>query len=740
VFYTLADVKKAVADQLARRNLAAVLIQLNDTYLIEAREQGSGIPGMPRLARFIAEIRKLVNGSLRSDRTLVLHAGDYLGPSLMSCSFHGLQMVDLLAHCNVRFAAIGNHEFDFGRKGLRESLSTATFQTISANLSPPTGDSTCRVEPLAFWPRTRPFLAITGLAGKQTQGKALENGWTVEDPKATIERIIQRVTPDPAIRGLVILTHMDRDEDLDLCRFLQSCWPPRGAVHIIAGHDHDIHWAEPRVGRVFLSKSLSNAKSVTVILIPRDFLASLGWPPPAIEPRLTAAEVAWRERVEERPFQARADYERKFPPPKVKGRCRTIHQVIRAYRSVVPIGVRREFRLSFERRLRQIYSTYFEGSSEESIRDGLLGHEVVEYGEMSARSDVAEAFYGVSGKELFEHVEPDPAAERRVRYWRHELQKVRPMPDDIVVSELGCPQRGSGATLDVTDDNLRTRSTDFGNFAADALKQGAQSDIALINAGSFRFDGEIPCTVMLSHLYDVFLYDGPFTKDEIVSLYDHAMNRGGHGAFLQVSESDVTVRKRSEKRLNVALIKHMITDPEDGFLGLLAGLRRVSESTLCRQIADASRYPGGSLIQMIQQGCQGGSVTYSDELRIVAHQSESEGDAVADLVTRWKTLTQHYDELCGRVNVFGVLRLDILMHAPSVIVKSTEPFDRALDQKLFEIHVGMLDFVRSLAPDKLERLKDQLVGERLPPEEREVFVKYLDAVYEHLHPTQGVFF
>jgi 2',3'-cyclic-nucleotide 2'-phosphodiesterase (5'-nucleotidase family) len=40
----------------------------------------------------------------------------------------------------------------------------------------------------------------------------------------------------------------------------------------------------------------------------------------------------------------------------------------------------------------------------------------------------------------------------------------------------------------VTDDNLRTRSTDFGNFAADALKRGAQADIALINAGSFRFD------------------------------------------------------------------------------------------------------------------------------------------------------------------------------------------------------------------------------------------------------------
>jgi 5'-nucleotidase / UDP-sugar diphosphatase len=143
--------------------------------------------GCREWARFIAEIREFVDASLGCDRTLVLHAGDYLSPSLMSSVFHGEQMLDLLMHCDVRFATIGNHEFDVGAERLRDRLAAASFCTVAANLKPPAGYVTGSVQPLTFWPRRRPFLAITGLAGKQTRDKAADNGWTVCDPKQCIK-------------------------------------------------------------------------------------------------------------------------------------------------------------------------------------------------------------------------------------------------------------------------------------------------------------------------------------------------------------------------------------------------------------------------------------------------------------------------------------------------------------------------------------------------------------------------
>jgi 2',3'-cyclic-nucleotide 2'-phosphodiesterase (5'-nucleotidase family) len=78
---------------------------------------------LTRIASFVREVRQQVADGLTSDRTLVLHAGDFLSPSGMSMAFKGKRMVDLLLHhCQIDFAAIGNREFDFGAEVLGNGL------------------------------------------------------------------------------------------------------------------------------------------------------------------------------------------------------------------------------------------------------------------------------------------------------------------------------------------------------------------------------------------------------------------------------------------------------------------------------------------------------------------------------------------------------------------------------------------------------------------------------------------
>jgi 2',3'-cyclic-nucleotide 2'-phosphodiesterase (5'-nucleotidase family) len=747
---SLADTRQALESQIAAKNLAAVIIQLNDTYLIDAREDGAGIPGLPRVARFVADIRELVNGSLGRDRTLVLHAGDYLSPSLMSCVFHGSQMLDLLAHCDVRFATIGNHEFDVGTDRLGNCLATASFQTIVANLRPPASYTTRSVQPLTLWPRPRPFLAITGLAGEQTRGKALDKGWSVDDPKQCIKSIIERVTVDPAIRALVILTHMGRDEDLELQEFVGKHWPGRGAVYMIAGHDHDIHWAEPQVGRVFVSKSLSNAKSITVIPILRDLLGSLGWPPPELEPPLTSSETAWADEVESQIVQARTGRQRKLllaGRPDVEGRCCTISDVVRAYRSAVSGAVRREFRKGFERRLRSVYRRFFAMSAEYSVMEGSLAHGVAELAEMHTRNEVAEAFYAVPGKELIAHVTPDSVAENRVRHWQQELQKERPVRGNAILVDFAGPSGGGGTSLDATDDNLRRRSTDFGNFCADAFRRGSNADIGLINSGSFRFDDEIPHTIRLKHLHDVFLYDRPtaavvvqLSTEEVIAFYEHAIARGGHGAFLQVSESLDDVRNRPTGMLDVALIKHMLKDREDEFRRTLATLRGVSEDTISDKVAEKP-VKVGSIIGWIKDGCRSNAIRYSNERRISAGQTRSDRDLSTE---HWKLLMTEYDALCERATLSPFERFERLTELPSVTLSSTRPFDRELDRQICDAHVRMINFICSLrvpgdrasVRSAVAPLIQHLDRERIPPEVRSHFVRYLENIVECLEPSR----
>ena len=64
----------------------------------------------------------------------VLFAGDLLSPSSDSQLTHGLHMVQGLNTLGIKVASLGNHEFDFGEKGLEEALKTSQFPWISANV------------------------------------------------------------------------------------------------------------------------------------------------------------------------------------------------------------------------------------------------------------------------------------------------------------------------------------------------------------------------------------------------------------------------------------------------------------------------------------------------------------------------------------------------------------------------------------------------------------------------------
>jgi 2',3'-cyclic-nucleotide 2'-phosphodiesterase (5'-nucleotidase family) len=85
-----------------------VIIQLNDTYRVDALENGK-VGGLGRIATLIKETQA------QGKQVLLVHAGDFIAPSLESKVFHGKQMIDALNYLN-RLAPLyvvpGNHEFD----------------------------------------------------------------------------------------------------------------------------------------------------------------------------------------------------------------------------------------------------------------------------------------------------------------------------------------------------------------------------------------------------------------------------------------------------------------------------------------------------------------------------------------------------------------------------------------------------------------------------------------------------
>ena len=68
------------------------------------------------------------------DMTLVICAGDFLAPSLLSSLDQGAAMVDCLNACGVTHVCLGNHETDVSLQALRDRMQQSRFAWINTNM------------------------------------------------------------------------------------------------------------------------------------------------------------------------------------------------------------------------------------------------------------------------------------------------------------------------------------------------------------------------------------------------------------------------------------------------------------------------------------------------------------------------------------------------------------------------------------------------------------------------------
>lgn len=117
---------------------AATFVQINDVYRIDAVEGGAE-GGIGRVVTVAERARRATGAPVR-----VLHAGDFIAPSLESRYFEGQQMIDALNFVHARAPVIavpGNHEFDDRRPGMLANAITASrFSWLAANVRLNTGD------------------------------------------------------------------------------------------------------------------------------------------------------------------------------------------------------------------------------------------------------------------------------------------------------------------------------------------------------------------------------------------------------------------------------------------------------------------------------------------------------------------------------------------------------------------------------------------------------------------------
>eukprot|EP00758_Cryptobia_borreli_P010611 Tbor_TRINITY_DN5583_c2_g2::TRINITY_DN5583_c2_g2_i14::g.13735::m.13735 len=94
------------------------IVHFNDVYNLDCKgdpDPRGVVGGAARFHTVLERIRQI-------DNPLVIFSGDFMGPSLMSVEMKGRQIVDAMNLLGVHYGTYGNHEFDYGKKALRNAV------------------------------------------------------------------------------------------------------------------------------------------------------------------------------------------------------------------------------------------------------------------------------------------------------------------------------------------------------------------------------------------------------------------------------------------------------------------------------------------------------------------------------------------------------------------------------------------------------------------------------------------
>ena len=269
------------------------VIQLNDVYRIDAVENGAA-GGLGRIATLAERTRRETRAPV-----MILHAGDFIAPSLESRYFDGLQMIDALNFLHERaplLAVPGNHEFDERRPGmLVGAINASRFPWLASNLRLGTGDAAAdrRIVPdtvMTVGGMKVGIFALTFLDAPRDYAQ-----WDtayVQIAERKIRELEQR-----GAEAIVALTHLDFATDRRIARLKKD--HPR-LVWVAGGHEHYLLTDPATDSTALVTKGDSNARRVWRVA----FGKRGGMPVVRAEPvpvnASIATDPAYRRQVEEK--------------------------------------------------------------------------------------------------------------------------------------------------------------------------------------------------------------------------------------------------------------------------------------------------------------------------------------------------------------------------------------------------------------------------------------------------------
>ncbi len=248
----------------------AVVLAINDVYRVEGVEGGR--EGGLSFVRALREELEKEHPDL-----LLLHAGDFLFPSLLSEWSQGAHMVETMNRLDGvlgvfdprMFVVFGNHEFDRSEQGhaaiLESRVTESEFQWLGTNIrfTQKDGKSMVSSKNLRISAIVKSGGVQVGIFGLTTNKKPAHRIAYVDE---FIDPVSVALTQTEQLRRqgaevVIALTHLALEQDRQILKTLG----PSGPDLIIGGHEHQRHHVE--IDGRWILKADADARTATVVRI-----------------------------------------------------------------------------------------------------------------------------------------------------------------------------------------------------------------------------------------------------------------------------------------------------------------------------------------------------------------------------------------------------------------------------------------------------------------------------------------
>ncbi|MBI4474743.1 MAG: bifunctional metallophosphatase/5'-nucleotidase [Acidobacteria bacterium] len=211
-----------------------VIMHTNDIHghLLPGQDAG----GSAALATIVREVKP----------DLMLDAGDMFSGELISDTFQGQSVIEVMNAIGYDAVSIGNHEFNFGIEALRQRVEQANFPFLSANISSPVE----AIHDAAIFNAQGIRIGVIGLTTEELPraGHPKNVKWVeVRDVVTTLEKAIPRVREQSDF--IVLLTHLTRAEEERVARAFPEI------RLMVGGHEDEALHQPVRIGQTTIVRT-----------------------------------------------------------------------------------------------------------------------------------------------------------------------------------------------------------------------------------------------------------------------------------------------------------------------------------------------------------------------------------------------------------------------------------------------------------------------------------------------------